>query len=332
MWAAVWASRSQITGEGTDMRPRIAPRWAGFPIRPGRFEKPSSRILTRSRGTDRFVALLLSGTAQLVSFVGTRSSPMVQLLTWLWLFNPSQPALSTLTAQAPQAEFAVPANAGNSFTVKFTVDLKKFEGEKNMLEIPNVLRVRLRQHGPRDRNRQNYPAFKMPDGSVPVLEADVVLHSVEHPDWKNMTIGIPLALLKKPEGEHEVVLNFTGVRWTMYVDGQLLDNDFPFGYPQWADKNTWKLDAEYVRQAAIYLPAIEPEKKPAMTPDTSPGIQYWTPARTQQLGRGCRHVFPQRTLSRLLSVRSPPSPKQVRARCALLRTPLHPGFPDVDRA
>ena len=37
------------------------------------------------------------------------------------------------------------------------------------------------------------------------------------------------------EGEHEVVVHFSGVRWTMYVDGELLDNDFPFGYPQWVD-------------------------------------------------------------------------------------------------
>ena len=58
----------------------------------------------------------------------------------------------------------------------------------------------------------------------------------------------------------------------MYVDGQLLDNDFPFGYPQWADKNTWKLDAGYVTKAAIYVPAIEPEKQPAKTPEISPCI------------------------------------------------------------
>ena len=202
---------------------------------------------------------------------------MVELLTLLWLFNTLQPAQSTLTAQAPQAEFAAPANTTTSFTVKFTVDLKKFEGEKNILEIPNVLSVRLRQHDPLDRRRQNYPAFKMPDGSVPVLEANVVLHSIEHPDWKNMTIGIPLALLKKPEGEHEIVLDFSGVRWTMYVDGELLDNDFPFGYPQWADTNTWKMDTEYVDKAAIYLPAIKPEKKQVKTSRTSANIQYWSP-------------------------------------------------------
>jgi hypothetical protein len=199
------------------------------------------------------------------------------LLTFLWLFNPSQPPVSTLTAQAPQAVVAAPANGTSNFTVKCTVDLKKFSGEKGVLEIPEVLSVRLRQHAPQDRNRQNYPAFRMPDGSVPVLEATVVLHSAEHPDWKNMTVGIPLAMLDKPEGEHEVVLNFTGVRWTIYVDGRLLDNDSPFGYPRWPEQNTWKMDAEHVRKAAIYFPGIEPEKKPASKPDFSPCIQYWTP-------------------------------------------------------
>lgn len=201
---------------------------------------------------------------------------MVTLFTLLWLFNTSQPAQSRLTVQTPQAEFAAPADATSGFTVKCMVDLKKFDGEKSILEIPDVLSVRLRQHDPLDRNRQNYPAFKMSDGSVPVLEATVVLHSIRHPDWTNMTIGIPLAMLKTPAGEHEVVLNFSGVRWTMYVDGELLDNDFPFGYPQWADSNTWKLDAEYVKQAAVYFPAITPERKLAKTSNTTP-IQYWTP-------------------------------------------------------
>jgi hypothetical protein len=195
----------------------------------------------------------------------------------VWLFNTTQPPLSTLTAQAPQARFAAPASATAGFTIQFTLDLKRFDGEKGILEIPNVLAVRLRQHDPRDRNRQNYPAFTMPDGTVPVLEANLVLHSVEHPDWKNMCIGIPLAMLKRPAGRHEVVLNFTGVRWTIYVDGELLDNDFPFGYPQWPGENAWKLDPDYVTKAAIYLPGIKPERKPAKASAASPGIQYWLP-------------------------------------------------------
>lgn len=201
---------------------------------------------------------------------------MIELLALIWLFHTSQPAQSTLTAQTPQAEFAAPANITNGFTVKLMVDLKTSDGNREILQIPNVLSVRLRQHNPNDRGRQNYPAFKMPDGSVPVLEAVVELHSAEHPDWKSMTIGIPLAMLKNPRGEHEVVLNFTGVRWTMCVDGELLDNDFPFGYPQWAERNRWKLDAGYVRQAALYAPAIVPEAKQAQASKLAT-FQYWTP-------------------------------------------------------
>ena len=181
---------------------------------------------------------------------------MIDLLTCLWLFNTTLPAQSTLTAQAPQAELAAPADTTNGFTVNLTVELKKFEGEKSFLDIPEVLRVRLRQHDPLDRKRQNYPAFKMPDGSVPVLEATLALHSTEHPNWKEMTIGIPLTLLKKPTGKHEVVVNFSGVRWTLYADGVLLDNDFPFGYPQWAGQGTWKMDPEYVEQAYIPLTTL----------------------------------------------------------------------------
>ena len=175
---------------------------------------------------------------------------------------------------------ASPAKSDSSFTVKFTVkltvDSKRFDAEKTLLEIPEVLTVRLRRNDPRDRGTQNYPAFKMPDGSVPVLEATLMLHSDDHPAWKIMPCGVPLAMLEHPEGEHEVVLNFTGVRWTIYVDGKLLDNDFPYGYPRWSAKNDWKIDAERVKQAEIYFPAIVPEAKPASRPAMP--VQYWIPA------------------------------------------------------
>jgi hypothetical protein len=202
---------------------------------------------------------------------------MIELLTSLWLFNTAVPAHSALTAQVPGAEFTAPASPTNGFTVRFRADLKELGSPRSLIEISNVLSVRLRQHDPLDRNRQNYPAFKMPDGSVPVLEATVALHSVEHPDWKDMTIGIPLALLKQPAGEHDIVLNFTGVRWTMYVDGDLLDNDFPFGYPHWGDRTTWSIDPEHVRTASLHCPALDPLKKPAPVPGPSPEIQYWLP-------------------------------------------------------
>ena len=202
---------------------------------------------------------------------------MISLLAFLWFFNTLQPAQSILTVQTPQAGFATPSISTTSFTIKLVVDIKNFTGKQDLLEIPEVLTVTLNQHDPLDRDRQNYPAFRMSDGSVPVLEATLVLHSTEHPDLKNMTVGIPVAMLKKPFGEHEIVLNFSGVRWSMYADGQLLDNDFPFGYPQWGEKNTWKMNREYVTKAALYLPGIKPEKQKIKDSGNLSEVQYWTP-------------------------------------------------------
>ena len=104
----------------------------------------------------------------------TAQPSMIELSSLSWQFNTDR--------QPAPAEFAAPANTTNGFTVKLTVDLKKFDGKKTIVEIPEVLKVRLRQHDPLERKWQNYPAFKMPDGTVPVLEATIVLHSSEHPD------------------------------------------------------------------------------------------------------------------------------------------------------
>src|SRR5262245_61079344 len=113
---------------------------------------------------------------------------MIELLTMLWLFHSAQPRQSALIPEVSRAEFAAPAHATNGFTIRIKLNLKAFTGEISVLDVPEVLSVVLRQHNSRDRARQNYPAFKMPDGSTPVLEATLRLHSTEHRDWKNMTI------------------------------------------------------------------------------------------------------------------------------------------------
>jgi beta-fructofuranosidase len=124
----------------------------------------------------------------------------------------------------------------SSFTVKLQVNLKVGNVTKTLLDIPGVLKLTTFQHNPKDRKLQNYPSYPMPDGSVPVLEAALRLHPPAEPKGRDMLIGIPLAILGKPEGVHEVALHFSGVRWTLYVDNELLDNDFALGYPKWGRK------------------------------------------------------------------------------------------------
>jgi len=209
---------------------------------------------------------------------GKQKPVNVELMSSLWSFNAAQPARSTLTAQVPQAELMAPDDIEKGFTIKLNVDLKNVDGEETILEIPQTVNVRLRQHDAQKRERQNYPAFKMPDGSVPVLEASITLQlPTEKADKQDMTIGIPIAMLDKPVGKHEVILHFSGVQWTMYVDGKLLDNDFALGYPQWNDKKSWKMNPVYVGKAEIYTPALQAERLSTQEPETVPEIQYWTP-------------------------------------------------------
>jgi hypothetical protein len=201
---------------------------------------------------------------------------MLQLLTLLWLFQTNGPARSTLTPTAPSGEFAAPADATRGFTLLFTAEAGSNPGDRVLVDIPEVLTVRLRPHAPGDRDRQNYPAFRTAEGAVPVLEATLQLHSPDHPQWTRMTVGIPLAMLPRKEGSREFVLHFSGVRWTLYVDGELLDNDFPYGYPRWPGLTRWSIDRERVLRASLHVPALTPHAVPSRPRRTEP-VAYWSP-------------------------------------------------------
>lgn len=201
----------------------------------------------------------------------------LELYSSPWSFTTHKTPLNSLSPQKTKAEFAVP-NDSSSFTIKLQVDLKEITSANTLLTIPNVLDIKTRQHDPNDRKQQNYPAFPMKDGSVPVLEASLLLHlPVQPEESRQMPVGIPLAILKEPTGEHEVTLHFSGVQWTIYIDNELLDNDFPLGYPKWGTKSSWEIDPSIVSKAEIYFPGIEYQKIALDTPRTSPEIQYWTP-------------------------------------------------------
>ena len=222
--------------------------------------------------------LLIFMTSSCSHETGRQKPVRVELMSSSWLFTSMPPARSTLSPQVTQAELIAPEDIEKGFAIRLNVDLKPFVGEETLLEIPQIVTVSLRQHDAQKRERQNYPAFRMPDGSVPVLEASVTLQlPVNRDEKQDLIVGIPLAMLDKPEGKHEVILNFSGVRWTMYVDGKLLDNEFALGYPRWTGKSAWKINPDYVGKAEIFMPALKPERLILPEPETVPEIQYWTP-------------------------------------------------------
>lgn len=170
---------------------------------------------------------------------------------------------------------ARPENIADGFNITLTTAVAEPTRDRRILEIPGVADVSLRQHNPLDRNRQNYPAYPMPDGTVPVLEATLYLDTPAGEKSVPMTVGLPLAMLDNPFGTHEVSLNFTGEKWTMYVDGHLADNDFPFGYPDMEKWKSWNVDPEFVSDAAISYPALRYTR--SQEAGGRVPVQYWTP-------------------------------------------------------
>lgn len=222
------------------------------------------------------VILMIIGSLLSTGCAVKRPAVQLVLRSTPWHFSEGA-ALSTLSPEKAKATFRAPFDS-SSFTIKMRVTLKVENSTMNLLNIPGVLNVTTFQHDAKDRKRQNYPAYPMPDGSVPVLEAALRLYPPLEPKGpRDMPIGIPLQMLKKPEGEHEVVLHFSGVRWTLYVDNELLDNDFAIGYPKWGEQSSWEINPSLVSNAEIFFPGIDPQKVALKKPRISKEIQYWTP-------------------------------------------------------
>ncbi|MBR5174731.1 MAG: hypothetical protein IKW89_02240 [Bacteroidales bacterium] len=203
-----------------------------------------------------------------------------------FIFQETSYPVSTLTSGNPGGELAIGKEGEKigSFTTRFTVTTASIQEPYTVLRIPGILEVILRQHDPSVWDPQNYPACPMPDGTLPVLEAALTLHSEVNPgEVRDMVVGVPLAYLEQPEAVHEVTLDFTGVRWSMYVDGILCDNDFTLGYPVLSEGQKWNVLPSVVEKASIWVPGLEaiPDEESTgwgrFAESAANGIQYWVP-------------------------------------------------------
>lgn len=186
-----------------------------------------------------------------------------------------QPAYARLNQEHPEKILPSIKELKNGFTVLFSANLKKTNEENVLLEIPQILKVSTRLHNPDDWKKQNYPSFAMPDSSIPVLEANLWLEDETNKN-RMLTIGLPLSLLEHPFGKHDICLQFTGVRWSIYVDNRLYDNDFAIGYPPARAFLSWKINKE-VDTANLFIPALTLKQVADPHPTKPFNIQFWTP-------------------------------------------------------
>ncbi|MGN6494833.1 MAG: hypothetical protein ACTHLE_22785 [Agriterribacter sp.] len=201
----------------------------------------------------------------------------MEMLSPYFLFKPQNASTGTISKEKPQGRFSA-GKKEDGFTIKMRVNFQPFAGEQTLLEIPGMVTVKLRQADPAIRDRQNYPAALMQDGSLPVLEAGVMLTPSSVNVFKRqLDIGYPLAALKNPWGEHEIILHFTGVTWSVYADNELMDNEFAIGYPSFGNDHSWRIDPAMVSEASIFFPAMIAERDSRKKEEKMPNVQYWTP-------------------------------------------------------
>lgn len=227
-----------------------------------------------------FIILFLSTTCtfSFSQYSSKQESGKMELLSPYFLFPENGKSSYSLDIDNAQGKLINEIKTDEGFTIKLTVDFKELEKDATILDIPEVINLRFRKVDPKLRDRQNYPAFPAKDGSIFVLESSITLNtSIEKPFRKVMTIGFPLAMLPELNGKHEVILNFTKAQFVMYVDGKIVDADFPIGFPDWSAERTWEINSEYVTTAKILFPAINPERDVSKKSNFKPEVQYWTP-------------------------------------------------------
>lgn len=168
----------------------------------------------------------------------------------------------------------LPAAGSRSFSLRLTVDNNSLQSPTLLLYIDNVLTVRSTHPDGERADIQNYWPY-IGDGSGLVLEAGILLTdslTSARPQKREMTIGVPVALLDMSRNKHDVLLNFTGTRLSLYVDGVLYDNDFAIGFP--SSGLTEYLVGKNVLDIGIIVPVLEAINDEVTT---SAAVQYWTP-------------------------------------------------------
>lgn len=221
--------------------------------------------------------LVFVGLVSCGSFLQPIGEPMfMQYQSRCRQISSSHPPFAKLDNNNPQSSLPSVDQLTDGFTVIFSAQFGEVDTESLLLDIHEILQVTIGQHPADKWQPQNYPAYPMPDGSIPVLEAKLWLDD-EVGNKRYLTVGLPLSLLDEPYGKHEVCLQFTGVEWSLYVDNRLYDNDFAIGYPSASAFKSWRIDSQKVDVASLYLPALAISEAADSSQSEVFNIQFWTP-------------------------------------------------------
>ncbi len=185
--------------------------------------------------------------------------------------------LAALSGNAQKIDAAPEAVLRDGFTVSLKVACDAVTSNETLYTVgPVRLALRMAGKDPAlaryDERHGNYLNYPLANGDCPVLEATIAAAQAAR-------VGIPLGVLARAGGVHEVKLHLTPVKWVIVVDGRHVDDDFPAP----ACPVRWPVNAQgrihSVRvQSADFVTPVCADALSAGTPRplTRP-IQYWTP-------------------------------------------------------
>ena len=205
---------------------------------------------------------------------------MLELEAAVWSFPEAVPPNLTFDADTGTAG-TLPTESCPSFTLLVELERRNLR-KGRVVELPGVLSLVCRQAGDDDGLRewdrlQNYANYRL-DGASPLIEAVLRLESAAHPEWKEQRLGFPLSLLDHGCAVIRLAVHFTGAVWRLVVNGNVLDEEFPFGEPKWEPDAQAFFAPGAVRRARLFSPALTPRRQTASPRKTLPTVQYFSPS------------------------------------------------------
>ena len=182
------------------------------------------------------------------------------------LLHPSIPDCGPVNLLAAEA---LP-ELSDAFTVLLHLGPYSAEDQTTeLLTMPGLLRVRICGTPVAD-SRQNYTAAGDLT-KIAGVEAHLSLNNADHPEWKQLTIGAPIARIS--DTEKTLLLRITPVKFELFIDGELADEDYPIGT---LPEIMGPISCDTLVSEALLFPEVAPLIAGA-SPAPSSCIQYWCP-------------------------------------------------------
>lgn len=184
-----------------------------------------------------------------------RKEASLQMLSRDFTFTENCKPVDILYGQWPMT---FKDNTAKSFSLRFKTPHPLPVNEK-LVDIEDIVMV------------ETYPANSAGDQLInaTLFLTDSITGDAPRP--RAITLSVPVSELPS-DTSHDIVVNYTGKDFSLYIDGHLYDSDFPIGTPA-TGRHLAKVAANRM-DVQFFTPALTPVRSETLTSDIP---QYWTP-------------------------------------------------------